>query len=171
MRVPETSLLAAVLMLEIGFWCVALVTSMPYCFCCVGPAELWDRTDGFFGYVFAFLMEGVHQPAIRRQMYFYSAMVYLIGGGPYLLFKVTPHTAWDDYACACTMRVLCVYATPHASPLLLFKVPLLGPALFGLRRATGYDRQGNVRVLMTAEESEHRYKHEQRAVSKRAGHR
>ena len=104
MRVPETSLLAAVLMLEIGLWCVALVTSMPYCFCCVGPAELWDRTDGFFGYVFAFLMEGVHHPAIRRQMYFYSAMVYLIGGGPYLLFKVTPHTAWDDYACACTMR-------------------------------------------------------------------
>lgn len=113
MRVPETSLLAAVLMLEIGLWCVALVTSMPYCFCCVGPAELWDRTDGFFGYVFAFLMEGVHHPAIRRQMYFYSAMVYLIGGGPYLLFKVTPHTAWDDYACACTMRVLCVYAIPR----------------------------------------------------------
>ena len=54
---------------------------------------------------------------------------------------------------------------------LLFKVPLLGPALFGLRSASGYDRQGNVRVAMTAEESEHRYKHEQRAVSKRAGHR
>ena len=50
---------------------------------------------------------------------------------------------------------------------LLFKVPLLGPALFGLRSASGYDRQGNVRVAMTAEESEHRYKHEQRTVSKR----
>ena len=87
-RVPETSLLAAMLMLEIGLWCVALVTSLPYHYCCVGPTELWDRTDGFLGYVFAFLMEGVHHPAIRRQMYFYPAMVYLIGGGPYLLFKV-----------------------------------------------------------------------------------
>ena len=59
---------------------------------------------------------------------------------------------------ACTMCVPCMH--------LLFKVPLLGPALFGLRSASGYDRQGNVRVAMTAEESEHRYKHEQRAVSK-----
>ena len=132
-RVPETSLLAAVLMFEIGLWCVVLVTLLPYHFCCVGPAELWDRTDGFLGYMFAFLMEGVHYPAIRRQMYFFPAMVFLIGGAPYLLFKV----------------------------------PLLGPALFGLRSATGYDKQGNVRVTITAEESEHRYKHEQRAVSKK----
>lgn len=90
MRVPETSLLAAVIMLEIGLWCLVLVTFAPYHYFCVGPAELWDRTDGFLGYLFAFLMEGVHHPAIRRQMFFYSAMVYLIGGGPYLLFKVCP---------------------------------------------------------------------------------
>ena len=90
MRVPETSLLAAVIMLEIGLWCLVLVTFAPYHYFCVGPAELWDRTDGFLGYLFAFLMEGVHHPAIRRQMFFYSAMVYLIGGVPYLLFKVCP---------------------------------------------------------------------------------
>ena len=48
----------------------------------------------------------------------------------------------------------------------LFQLPLIGPALFGLRRASGYDRQGNVRMVMTAQESEHKYKREQRAVSK-----
>ena len=87
-RVPETSLLAAVLMFEIGLWCVVLVTLLPYHYCCVGPAELWDRTDGFLGYTFAFLMEGVHYPAFRRGMYFFPAMVFLIGGAPYLIFKV-----------------------------------------------------------------------------------
>jgi RNA polymerase-interacting CarD/CdnL/TRCF family regulator len=66
--------------------------------------------------------------------------------------------------CMCMYYSICVY---HARMRLRFKVPLLGSALFGLRRATGYDRQGNVRAVMTAEESEHRYKHEQRTVSKR----
>lgn len=175
-RVPETSLLAAVIMLEIGLWCLVLVTFAPYHYFCVGPAELWDRTDGFLGYLFAFLMEGVHHPAIRRQMYFYSAMVYLIGGGPYLLFKVhsTLHfpiplpCATTDYS---TTSLDLLYTTKslthvHAPRMhRLFQLPLIGPSLFGLRRASGYDRQGNVRVMMTAEESEHRYKHEQRAVS------
>ena len=118
MRVPETSLLAAVIMLEIGLWCLVLVTFAPYHYFCVGPAELWDRTDGFIGYLFAFLMEGVHHPAIRRQMYFYSAMVYLIGGGPYLLFKVhsTRHSsiqspcATTNYA---TASLDLLYTTNH----------------------------------------------------------
>lgn len=179
MRVPETSLLAAVIMLEIGLWCLVLVTFAPYHYFCVGPAELWDRTDGFLGYLFAFLMEGVHHPAIRRQMFFYSAMVYLIGGGPYLLFKVCPqHGTFPsrhhvpDYKLLYHTTTSLDFTLYHTKPYMrcacvprLFQLPLIGPALFGLRRASGYDRKGNVRVAMTAQESEHRYKHEQRAVS------
>lgn len=37
---------------------------------------------------------GIHHAAVRRQMYFFPAMVYLVGGSPYLLFKAlcTQHT-------------------------------------------------------------------------------
>jgi len=122
-RVPETSLLAAVLMLEIGLWCVVLVTLLPYHYCCVGPAELWDRTDGFLGYTFAFLMEGVHYPACRRGMYFFPAMVFLIGGAPYLIFKVPSTVCTTKLGLGMTMRfpmpVPCMHyaCTVHASPL------------------------------------------------------
>lgn len=47
-------------------------------------------------------------------------------------------------------------------PFLLFKVPVLGPAMFGLRKVTGYDRAGNVRAVMTSEELHAKYEKEQK---------
>lgn len=53
-------------------------------------------------------------------------------------------------------------------PFLLFKVPVIGPAVFGLRKLTGYDQQGNVRALMTGEELHTKYDLEKQRPDTRA---
>jgi len=86
-------------------------------------------------------------------------------GGNFFSYLFTLYLQGIEYPAFRRMLYVCatiVYLIA-GFPFLLFKVPVLGPAMFGLRKSTGYDRAGNVRAVMTGEELHHKYEKEKKA--------
>ena len=102
-----------------------------------------------------YFRDGVMYPSLRRQFYFFPCFVFLICSLPFTIFKVRSRLISRNL--------------PNASPTALrpfvlfhFKVPLLGPSLFGLKGAgSAYDQLGQLRTPMSADELDEKWEREQ----------